>query len=52
MTIQGDPVLGVAGPYTPEQDVAPLPDGHGVKVAPPGQRPIREFERGLAKQVS
>lgn len=50
VTITGDAVVGVSGPYTPEEGVAPLPDGHGVKVAPPGRRPIREFERNLAKE--
>ncbi|KQT08130.1 TauD/TfdA dioxygenase family protein [Ramlibacter sp. Leaf400] len=50
VTITGDAVVGVSGPYTPEEGVAPLPDGHGVKVAPPGKRPIREFERNLAKE--
>jgi taurine dioxygenase len=49
VTIAGDAVVGVSGPYTPEEGVAPLPDGHGVKVAPPGRRPIREFERKLGK---
>jgi taurine dioxygenase len=52
VTVAGDAVVGVTGPYTPEEGVAPLPDGHGVRVAPPGQRPIREFERSLAKEVS
>jgi len=47
VTVAGDPVVGVAGPYTPEEGVGPLPDGKGAKIAPPGQRPIREFERGL-----
>lgn len=50
VTVQGDPVVGVTGPYTQEEGVEPLPDGHGVKVAPPGKRPIREFERGLQKE--
>ena len=48
VTVAGDPVRGVSGPYTPEEGVAPLPDGHGVRTAPPGKRPIREFERDLA----
>jgi len=47
VTVSGDPVRGVEGLYTPEQGVAPLPDGHGVKTAPVGQRPTREFERSL-----
>jgi taurine dioxygenase len=46
VTVAGDPVLGVSGPYTPEADVGPLPDGKGAVIAPPGKRPIREFERG------
>ncbi|TFZ06092.1 hypothetical protein EZ313_05450 [Ramlibacter henchirensis] len=50
VTISGDAVVGVSGPYTPEEGVAPLPDGHNVKVAPPGKRPIREFERKLSKE--
>jgi len=45
VTVAGDPVVGVSGPYTAEQGVAALPDGKGVRVAPPGKRPIREFER-------
>jgi len=47
VTIAGDPVIGVTGPYTPEEGVEPLPDGHHARVAPAGQRPIREFERHL-----
>jgi taurine dioxygenase len=47
VTVAGDAVRGVEGPYTPEQGVAPLPDGHGVTVAPAGKRPTREFERSL-----
>ncbi len=47
VTVAGDPVVGVEGPYTPEEGVGPLPDGKGAKIAPPGKRPIREFERGL-----
>ncbi len=47
VTVAGDPVIGVSGPYTPEEGVVPLPDGKGARIAPPGQRPIREFERGL-----
>ncbi|MFM8609217.1 MAG: TauD/TfdA dioxygenase family protein [Burkholderiaceae bacterium] len=49
VTVHGEPVIGVSGPYTPEVGVEPLPDGHGARVAPPGQRPIREFERSLHK---
>ena len=45
VTVAGDEVVGVSGPYTP-QDAAPRPDGKGAVVAPPGKRPIREFERG------
>jgi hypothetical protein len=47
VTVQGEPVVGVQGPYTPEEGVAPLPDGHHVKPAPGARRPIREFERHL-----
>lgn len=50
VTIAGDDVVGVTGDYTPEEGVAPLPDGHGVKVAPAGKRPVREFERNLAQE--
>lgn len=46
VTVAGDPVLGASGPYTAEEDVGPLPDGKGATIAPPGKRPIREFERG------
>src|SRR5699024_4501897 len=28
VTIAGTPIAGVTGPYTPEEGVAPLPDGH------------------------
>ncbi|TXL76334.1 hypothetical protein FHP25_11830 [Vineibacter terrae] len=47
VTVAGDPVIGVSGAYAPEEGVGPLPDGKGATIAPPGQRPIREFERGL-----
>jgi taurine dioxygenase len=47
VTICGEPVVGVAGPYTPEEGVAPLPDGHHVTPAKQGKRPTREFERHL-----
>ena len=50
VTIAGDAVVGVSGPYSPEDGVGPLPDGHGVTVAPAGKRPVREFERNLAKE--
>jgi taurine dioxygenase len=50
VTICGEPVEGVTGAYTPEEGVAPLPDGHHVKPAATGKRPIREFERGLSKE--
>jgi len=40
-------VVGVQGPYTPEEGVAPLPDGHHVKPQPGARRPVREFERNL-----
>ena len=46
VTVAGDPVVGVSGPYTAEENVGPLPDGKGAVIAPPGKRPIREFERG------
>jgi taurine dioxygenase len=52
VTVAGDPVRGVTGDYTPEEGVAPLPDGHHVKVAPAGKRPTREFERGLERTAS
>lgn len=45
LTIVGDSVVGVTGPYTPEAGVAPLPNGHGVKPAHAGKAPTREFER-------
>lgn len=47
VTVCGEPVVGVTGPYTPEEGVAPLPDGHHVTPAARGKRPIREFERHL-----
>ncbi len=47
VTVAGDAVRGVTGDYTPEENVAPLPDGHHVRPAAPGKRPIREFERDL-----
>jgi taurine dioxygenase len=47
VTVAGEAVQGVTGPYTPEQGVAPLPDGHHVRPAPQGKRPTREFERHL-----
>lgn len=50
VTICGEPVLGVSGPYTPEEGVAPLPDGHNVKL-PTSKRPTREFERHV-KEVA
>lgn len=50
VTITGDAVVGVSGPYTPEAGVGPLPDGHGAQVAPAGKRPVREFERNLTKE--
>ena len=43
LTIAGEPVIGVTGPYTPEEGVEPLPDGH--QVARTGKAPTREFER-------
>jgi len=50
VTVAGDDVRGVTGAYGPEAGVEPLPDGHGVTVAPVGKRPTREFERDLSKQ--
>jgi taurine dioxygenase len=47
VTICGEAVTGVSGAYTVEEGVEPLPDGHGVRTAPAGKRPIREFERNL-----
>ncbi len=47
VTVAGDPVLGVAGNYLPEDGAGKLPDGKGATIAPPGKRPIREFERDL-----
>jgi taurine dioxygenase len=47
VTVAGDAVIGVSGPYAPEENVEALPDGKGARIAPPGQRPIREFERDL-----
>lgn len=43
ITVAGDAVRGVEGDYTPED--FRLPDGHDVKPARQGARPIREFER-------
>ena len=43
-------MVGVSGPYTPEEGVAPLPDGHNVSVSA-GKRPTREFERHV-KEVA
>ena len=43
LTIAGEPVVGVSGPYTPEEGAEPLPDGHHV--ARTGKAPTREFER-------
>ena len=51
VTVAGDLVRGVTGPYTPEEGVAPLPDGHHVPAAARGTRPTREFERGLVAPV-
>jgi taurine dioxygenase len=45
LTIAGEPVGGVTGPYTPEAGVEPLPDGHGTKPVHAGKAPTREFER-------
>jgi taurine dioxygenase len=45
VTIAGDEVIGVTGDYTPEEGLGALPDGKGVRPAPVGKRPTREFER-------
>jgi taurine dioxygenase len=45
VTVAGDPVLGVQGPYTPEEGVAPLPDGHSLDPAKRRPTATREFER-------
>jgi taurine dioxygenase len=50
VTVGGDAVIGVSGPYTPEAGVEPLPDGHHVQVASTG-RPTREFERHVKEVV-
>ncbi|TFZ07637.1 TauD/TfdA dioxygenase family protein [Ramlibacter humi] len=47
VTIAGTRIVGVQGPYTPEEGVAPLPDGHHVKPQSGAKRPVREFERNL-----
>lgn len=52
VTVAGDAVQGVTGPYVPEAGVEPLPDGHGVAPAAPDRRPRREFERGLVAPES
>lgn len=43
ITVAGDEVRGVVGPYEPE--AIRLPDGHDVRPARQGARPVREFER-------
>lgn len=43
ITVEGDRVMGVEGPYTPEEGVV-LPDGHQMR-AQRKASPIREFER-------
>lgn len=45
ITIAGDEVVGVSGPYTPEAGIAPLPDGHAAKRGSSSERVTREFER-------
>jgi taurine dioxygenase len=45
ITICGEPIVGVTGPYTPEAGVAALPDGHNAKRVSTGERATREFER-------
>lgn len=45
VTIAGDEVTGVSGPYTPEAGVEPLPDGRNHRVTMSGKQPTREFER-------
>jgi len=49
VTVAGDAVKGVTGPYTPETGVAPLPDGRSATVNKP--RPTREFERHVKEAV-
>jgi len=44
VTVAGDDIVGVSGPYTPEA-VAPLPNGEKIRQNPDRPRPIREFER-------
>lgn len=47
VTVAGDAVRGVEGPYTPEQNVDLLPDGHHVKPSNSGAKATREFERHI-----
>lgn len=51
VTVMGDAVVGVTGAYTPEENVAPLPDGHHVKPSANLERPKREFERHLQQEA-
>ncbi|MBV6307213.1 TauD/TfdA family dioxygenase [Candidimonas humi] len=44
ITVAGDDVVGVSGPYTPET-TAPLPNGEQALQNSMRPRPIREFER-------
>lgn len=50
ITVAGEPVIGVEGPYTPEEGVA-LPSGHDVR---PQRKagPVREFERHRGRIAS
>ena len=48
VTVAGDRVQGVSGPYVPETGIDALPDGHHVARRADAKRPVREFERGLA----
>jgi taurine dioxygenase len=51
VTIQGDPVFGVTGTYTPEEGVQALPDGHSHRSnGGAGKRAIREFERNTPNE--
>ena len=47
VTVAGDVVQGVSGPYVAEEGVEALPDGHHVTKVAGAKRPTREFERGL-----
>lgn len=44
VTVAGEAVVGVSGPYSPEE-VPALPDGRAHELSAHAKRPIREFER-------